>query len=512
MAASQNRSFVNYIPNDNPEYVVPVQQGSVYNLCVALTPAGQGICGWYDPTANSGRGEYRVAVVPDFDDVFTDDVVPPGDVRTAYSSATRTVYTGSLWAWNGLLYIFVSTWLTTNGRIECYVADDIENPVSWTLVGTVQSHTGPAPFNNPTVREAGIPTVTDSGRWILPFHSYLTFALAELTDGLGLFTSDDSGANWTTRISFRRTALLGGSAGPQATTVGYEPGTDDYWFGARIGGVNQWRPYQSTDDGSTWAVNDRTEGNVYPAYFMDNGTTMYASILTAASADIYAIEPGDDPKNPDSWTDLNMRGVVNGAYNVEDGFQVIPIISNGALLGVAFTVKDRVAYHPLCEPVHPEPLFIPHKDRLLTLANDFTEASIVKAQDDQFDNFKVIERWAEGWMTLTESPDRCDLFIPYKDHARHPPEVSAAQSFDNWKEIERWAHGISDGDCGCNCSSAAEPPDRCRLFIPYKDHLLGVDPLDEEAMSRASSREFDNFNALERWAFLYSSGTCGCTV
>ncbi len=161
-----------------------------------------------------------------------------------------------------------------------------------------------------------------------------------------------------------------------------------------------------------------------------------------------------------------------------------------------------------CVPIHPDPLFIPYKTRLQDEPTTGPEVSA----EHQFDNWKTIERWAHNWMVDAGSADRCDLFIPYKEHAREPEEVSAEQSFDNWKVIERWAHSISDGDCGCSCVGAADPPDKCRLFVPYKDHLIGVSPDDTSAMNRAAEQEFDNFKTLERWAFRYSSGTCGCTT
>ena len=168
---------------------------------------------------------------------------------------------------------------------------------------------------------------------------------------------------------------------------------------------------------------------------------------------------------------------------------------------------------PPCDPVTPNHLFIPYKDRLARLSRTFDDDGITQAQSEQLNNFKTIERWALDWMALAASPSRCDLFLPYKDHSRLPQDISAAQSFENWKVIERWAHDIATGVCGCNCVPHADPPlDRCRLFVPHKDHLLGVDLLDPAQLAQAAQFEFDNFKELERWANRYSDGTCGCTM
>lgn len=506
--ATLNRSFATYIPNDNPLYAIPVQQGDVSYLTIALTPNGQGILGWIDATAN----EFRCAVVPEFNDCFTDDVVPAGDVRTVWSSGTRNVYIGSIWVWQGALYAFISHYLDGNGKVECYIADDIENPVVWTLRGTIRDHTT---FINDTggltVPEGGIPTVDDSGRWLLPFHGWLSFA-GRLEDALGLYTSDDDGVTWAIRISDRKSALSGGSAGDQSTTVGWEPSSGDYWFGGIIGPTTAWHPYSSNDDGNTWANNGQAGPRIAPHYYMDDGTLMYVAYPDADSMNLYSISAAQDPTDETTWTDLGMRGIVI-ATSYQFGLYVIPILGPSLnLLGVAFTADDRVAYHPLCVPVVPPPLFIPYKTRLGTLATDFTDLAISLAQSQQFDNLKTIERWAAAWMSLATDAERCRLFIPFKDHSTQPPDISAAQSFDNWKAIERWAYDVAAGGCGCGCAGATPPPDRCRLFVPFKSHLLNVDLLDPLALTAAAEAEFDNYKVLERWANRYARGECGCTV
>lgn len=330
-----NRTVAGYRPRSSDDYVVPVQEGSVHNLSVAVTPAGKGVFGWVDQTAN----ELRCAVVADWRDLFTDDVVEAADVRTIWSSGTRTIHTGCISVIGDELLAFVSHRLSNNGKVECYVADDVESPTSWSLRGTVQDHTAPDPASSLTVRQSGPPTVLSGGRWVLPMHSWLTFASSALLDGLGLFTTDDSGSTWVTRISDRRGALFGGTAGPQATTVGYDPQGGSLWFGAMIGSVAQWRAYSSTD-GASWASNEQASGNLTPLYYIDNGSVLYAGLASGVAMQVYEV---GDPASFASWTDLGVVGIDTTGLTHSDGFQIIPLFVAGSFSVVAFTAKDRIA-------------------------------------------------------------------------------------------------------------------------------------------------------------------------
>lgn len=170
-----------------------------------------------------------------------------------------------------------------------------------------------------------------------------------------------------------------------------------------------------------------------------------------------------------------------------------------------------VAVKPGCIPIHPGQLFIPHKDRLVRLASNFTDAGIAMASEAQFGNLKTVERWAGAFMVDTLSADKCLLFIPYKNHSREPWLLSASQSFENWKVIERWAGWILDGSCGCSCTPQ-RLPDRCRLDIPFKNSLLSItDPTDLVALARIATQEFASYKTLEDWANTYARGDCGCT-
>lgn len=129
--------------------------------------------------------------------------------------------------------------------------------------------------------------------------------------------------------------------------------------------------------------------------------------------------------------------------------------------------------------------------------------SMVLSMD--FDNLKVIERWASQWMTLTSSADRCLLFIPHKEM----DSLDGDQSYENFVTIERWARKIVTGECGCSCISDGMLPKKCVLVIPYKtalrDYEQGVTTLIQ-----AQEYEFDNYKMIERWANKFASGECQC--
>lgn len=109
-----------------------------------------------------------------------------------------------------------------------------------------------------------------------------------------------------------------------------------------------------------------------------------------------------------------------------------------------------------------------------------------------FDNMKVIERWAEQFMTLVAAPYRCRLFIPYKEM----DDLDGTQALDNYNAVERWAAKLTRVS-------------KCQLLIPYKtvlrDYERGVITLAE-----AQTREFENYKIIERWGNRYSTGECEC--
>ena len=118
----------------------------------------------------------------------------------------------------------------------------------------------------------------------------------------------------------------------------------------------------------------------------------------------------------------------------------------------------------------------------------FIVPAIVFSND--FDNLKVIERWAYKFMTDSNQPSRCRLFIPHKN--LHSLDATASQ--DNWLAIERWARSVIMGIC----AAAAFSPS-CHLFIPYKT-VLGDLHRGTIDLATAQEREFDNYKTVENWA------------
>ena len=327
-----------YVPDAGNAYAIPVQFGSVWNLCPAFTcePGRDfALLGWVDRTAN----EYRIARVNPTADMFEDDSVSVGDMRVVWSSGSRTIHTGCIAVIDEQLFAFISSRLTTNGLIECYIANDVENPTSWTLRGTIQTHTSPSPPGTLSVRNAGPPTVTPTGRWLLPMHSWTTFAASALEDAIGLFVSDDQGVTWTMKVSFRKGALFGGTAGSQSTCITWDPISNQYVFGAHVGSSTQWVVYTSSDNGTTWTSSADIVGSIDPIFYASTGLALYAA--RHISTDLYLYRVGD-PTVFASWTDLGLIGIDGGSSDQDDGIQIIPMISSCGHEGMVFTMKDRI--------------------------------------------------------------------------------------------------------------------------------------------------------------------------
>lgn len=346
-----NRTSPDYVPAECEPFSRPVQVGAVFNLCPSYTPSGKGLLSWHDRTAN----EFRCAVLDDRENIFRDDVVEPGDVRTIYGPGPLNVRTGTTWQWEGTLYAFISTYGPPigGGRTECYVADDPENPVSWSLHGTVQSALG----NSGTlsgiedVQMGGIPTVLDNGRWILPFHAWAGIS-GDLTDRIGMHYSDDQGATWTTVISLRRSAGLGLTAGPQSESAAYNPGDDLFHFGSYIGSTTQWIDHQSPD-GITW---DQDSGSTSalaavpfcPLYYMDNGTQMFAAVPEGSPSQVFLnIYEVVNPAEETTWIDWEITALQGQTEDHHDGIQAVPLWLGNGLEWMSFAWRDRITRHGL---------------------------------------------------------------------------------------------------------------------------------------------------------------------
>lgn len=333
-------------------------------------------------------------------------------------------------------------------------------------------------------------------------------------------TPDDD-TSWTIFAStsplFNSAALFGlyKIAGPSEPSSYNFQTQDD----TGVGGILTFRgvDLDSPLDGTaTEVVNDTPETDVVTLPSITttvDGCMLTAAVGSSGSPSVPTVSP---PSGMTEVWDLATTRVSDNARNAA-AYELLGAAgaTGTRSFNLSYTEANggiMVALRPGCIAIHPDPLFIPHKDRLSRLADEFTEAGISVAIIAQFDNWKVIERWAESFMRDTLSPERCILTIPYKEHSAEPWEDSARQSFENWKAVERWAGYILDGSCGCNCGTTERLPARCQLFVPYKDALSMVtDPTDRWALEQAAEAEFDNFKALERWARAYAAGECACT-
>ena len=512
MAAFTSRSVPGFIPEDMLLYTTPVQVTghAVNNLTIAQTPLNKAIFGW------SSGGIFYCAVRNDFEDVWRDDVVPDGDERVVVNNLafTESALLGSLWVDRGELYCAVKLLRTSSpasiGRSVCYVANDVENPTSWTERGVISTHSGVTPLLD--VNEAGPPTILDSGRWVLPFPVWGVFVFTDFADRSGLSISDDRGISWTVVISHRRQPIFSATTGPLSSCVGLDPNTGYLYWSHYDGPVlNQTHAYESTDDGSSWTILPDVRIHAWH-YNIDNNTDA-----------LRIVGPGDAPREW-SWYDNTANLSNDSGWNVTTTtaipsrqawqFQTHVFLAYG---DIAYVDTNRVARQPLALCTLPTILFIPFKDRLSKLELDTDDLpsppSLSLCAQRDFDNMKKIERWAGDWMRLAGSASKCDLFIPYKDHLFNLELTTfdlpaiRGRYFDNMKKIERWAHDITDGLCACS------GPAKCRLFIPYKNAManLQVDGdgvVDAFSLAQVADQDFSNYNAIERWANDNARGVC----
>lgn len=119
-------------------------------------------------------------------------------------------------------------------------------------------------------------------------------------------------------------------------------------------------------------------------------------------------------------------------------------------------------------------LNIPYKDHL-HLARDgvLTRAIQRVIAGQSFQNYKTIEWWAARIVSgecACGAPERCRLQIPFKDAIaqivvdeqgkvdRASLTRAASQDFENYKVIERWAYSYARGECSTGGSQQPWPP------------------------------------------------------
>lgn len=345
-AGTLSSTMVGYVPRPG-FYVTPVQIGSVNNLTVCRTPAGRAILAWNDGNV------FYTCVLDDPKDVFRNNVVAESRRWTAFSVPIGLLR-GSIWL-EGCDLFFAVAYLDSDlaGRSECYIANDSENPTSWTLRGTMdfEAYNGGGIVDSSSV---GPVTVTSTGRWILPFTAWVAYAGAAPSDASGLFTSDNRGVTWTTHVEHRQPPILSGTTGPIANTISQDPVTGYlYWSHYWGPGVSQGRTYQSVNGGATWDL-DNNGTLVAWNFYTDNGTSRYYAARRNHAGGHNAWEVIDSTVNS-GYVDTGIQ-IINSDREANQ-FQFI-MLGN---IGAAIIDKDRIVAAPL---VRPPPLFIPYKDRL----------------------------------------------------------------------------------------------------------------------------------------------------
>lgn len=520
-----NYTVTGYTPVDSTLYTTPVQVTghTVHNLTVARTPEGHAIFGW------SSGGVYYCAVNADFDDVYRNDVVPDGNERVVFDNEVEgwSVIVGSLWVDRGELFCALSMSFSpapavSSGYSICFVADDVENPVTWTQRGIISSWAGTEAVTD--IVMAGPPLILTTGTWVMPFATWGAHGgPGGYADRSSIVMSEDRGIDWTVRYSHRQAPGLGGTTGPISDTIGQDPLTGYLWWSHYWGPLaDQGYILRSTDSGASWTIIDGTASTTWN-FMVDNGVDLlYATAPGVGQWPIYSTD--GDPADEAGFIDQSARAIPSNQGNTN--FQSIVFLAHGS---IAFIDENRIAgyfFPPQGNCPIPDPLHIPYKDRLLKLEVDDAgkpnPASYDLMSDHDFDNLKEIERWAANWMTDSQTikgaPDSCELFIPYKDHLRHAgpgarklsPAVQRAissMSFENYKVIERWAARVTSGECAC------EGPSKCRLHIPWKDAALAITATDDGQLTgpleSAGQRDFDNYKTIERWANMNARGECG---
>lgn len=464
----------------------PVQFETVdRGLCGVELVDGRGLLVW------SSGGNTRGAVTASPEDWLVNGSVASSD---AFTIAGNTSCSATCWVYRNNIYVNAYEVVGGNARSRIYKANSRTNPAAgWTGIGTaIQGVAG-------EVHGSSIPFIADDGTWTLVQPtSFFTGVSSDHT--LRGAVSTDEGVTWTVVFNPGDNSAAEESQSRQLAAANDGTITWTYQYDVST----NLRFYNANSDLTSITSGDTSGDPPYQSAFLNNDTNVYSISRDGA----YRLRVADGIPFTD-WTDTGVTWH-GGLLPIAIPAYVHGIIARSRVF--VFAAQYVLSVPPICDPIHPQPLFIPFKERLIRLAGNLTDDGIARAIGEQFENFKAIETWAREWMTLTSSSSKCQLFIPFKDHSRREPFTSASQVFDNFKVIERWASYIEAGDCGCNCEGVTPPPSKCHLLIPFKDALTGVDMLDPTQLAVAAEQESYAFLAIERWANRYASGECGCTA
>lgn len=242
----------------------------------------------------------------------------------------------------GELYLFTSIKTTVpdaRNRVWRSPSGNGESSPSvpdWTLHGTIQTATSTlgADWHVATFG-VGEPYVTGTGRWLLP----CTYLQHRDTFKSGVFTSDDEGATWTNRhvIGYY---ILGGIYGDGLGRNIVEV-SGSFYFGAH-GNVESAKVAVSSDNGTTWATTELSDGAVTADFPIDNaGATRYR--LRYPPGGPGTIQSGSDFLSASGWT--NVLTLSLGTWGFTPSQAILQRINesndafmwNGRLLSATYT-------------------------------------------------------------------------------------------------------------------------------------------------------------------------------
>ncbi len=235
-----------YHPADSVSWARPVQVETVHELSGCDTPTGKGILAWRSGSL------IRTAVLSSVVEFGVDNSVAALDIRTALDfSADHEAGPAAVFRLGDELFLTTSR-VTAAGsaRTELWVADDVEDPITWSLRGEIQvTTTGIA--GRLTDLASGTVFVMDSGRWVYQGGSWSDF-FGNYFHRSGAFHSDDQGATWAQDVNQGYYIVGGSYLIFHSKAVGFDPISGLlFWFGTgSVEGGGLW----TSPDGATWTI------------------------------------------------------------------------------------------------------------------------------------------------------------------------------------------------------------------------------------------------------------------
>ncbi len=356
-----------YVPVTPAFYAIPVQdESAAYGLTGCETPDGHGVLTWVAP----GQDGVRFALLDSPLDFIVNDIVPSADMGDVITGVDF-VYGACCFSAIGEVFCVINYWLTADVSFHCeiYMADDPNNPVTWSVYSTpvVIGAVGPSPTFGSAMGQS-VPLILDSGRWVFGTKVLrgTPFTIVEVR----IWTSDDDGLTWDLRLTFEHNVFPAGRTELAAGQMAHDPISGDIWWrsGTTVSSADMNIPWRSADDGDTWThgTSDLTSPGLNPS--IQNGTNVYAM---ASGGEIYTYDGSGV-----EWSDWDDSGENWAAAGVTfDGIFEMTYHMNITSLGVFWFVRNQVMFTPGI-PVSPFTiplLHIPFKDRLMNVKELLTD-------------------------------------------------------------------------------------------------------------------------------------------